>query len=466
MYKLIQYLQACSPEELDRLGLFLRADFHNTDRKLVHLFDHLRSAYPDFPPSSYSKSVLHELIYPGKAYDDKKVRYGMSDLCKLIERFWALEAFTQDQALFQLSVLDELSRRKQGKGYRQLRRQWQKQDRSPSVKNLWNEYRFQAIEQDHFLRLRIREFDDRIQRAADALDRFYFLGQLVYACGMLDRQEILQGEYQSNLSADWLSHLEARNFFAEPLIHLYFTIFQMLKDEDKPEYFGRLKQQLLQNELLQPSDTLRDAYLFAINYCARKIRRGEIGFLAEALTLYEEGIKRRVLFDQGELSPWTFTNVVKLALRLQRHEWIEDFIDRYGEFLPEPFRDNALHYNLAELYYYTQRYEEAQLELNQVAFSDLNYYLGARVLLAKVYFETDEIEPLLSLLSAFIIFLKRNRKISSKLKQTYLNFCHFLFQIIKNRPKKREQLREAISNTELLTDRAWLLEKLAQQKPV
>ena len=92
-----------------------------------------------------------------------------------------------------------------------------------------------------------------------------------------------------------------------------------------------------------------------------------------------------------------------------------------------------------------------------MAYSDLNYYLGARVMLAKIYHESGDTEPLLSLLAAFMIFLKRNKQISSDLKQTYLNFCDILFQLIRRHPKKMAALGETIRTTSLLTDRSWLL---------
>ena len=152
-----------------------------------------------------------------------------------------------------------------------------------------------------------------------------------------------------------------------------------------------------------------------------------------------------------------FTNIVKLSLRLKRYEWVEPFIREYAPQLPVAFRENALHYNLAELFYYTHRNDDAQQHLIKVAYSDLNYYLGARVMLAKIYYESGHTEPLLSLIAAFMIFLKRNKQISADLKQTYLNFCDILFQLTRPHPKKMVLLGETIRNTSLLTDRSWLM---------
>ena len=95
----------------------------------------------------------------------------------------------------------------------------------------------------------------------------------------------------------------------------------------------------------------------------------------------------------------------------------------------------------------------------------MNYYLGARVILAKIYYETEAIEPLLSLLAAFTIFLKRNKLISADLKQTFLNFCDILFQAVRGKRRHWKKLGEKIRTTRLLTDRNWLLSIYEKASP-
>lgn len=68
----------------------------------------------------------------------------------------------------------------------------------------------------------------------------------------------------------------------------------------------------------------------------------------------------------------------------------------------------------------------------------------------------QEEEALLSLISSFTIFLKRNKQLSNDLKYTYLNFCQILYQIIRRAPTQINKLKDKISTTTLLTDRAWL----------
>lgn len=466
--KLISLLRSLNDSEIKRLGEFVVSDYFNKDSDLRSLFAYLQSLYPAFPEERLRKEHVFRLIYPGRAYDDKQLRYLISRLNKLVEHFLVIQKIEQTSDQYHLALLKALSERGLEKSYRQVNRTLRDVlENHHTVSDTGDLFlaRFQwsALKEEHFKRQRVRRYDENIQIASLELDRFYFLHRLRIACAMLDRQTILQAEYQHQLSADWIHFLEEKEFFGEAIIKIYYIIFQALSRENEETYFLTLKNTLNKEDLLISKKDLRDIYLFAINYCARKIRKGKNRYAEEALLLYRKGIETGMLIDNDELSPWTFTNVVKLSLRMRQYEEIEAFIHLYAPLLPEAFRENALHYNLAELYYYTGRFEKAQELLPKVAFTDLNYYLGARVILAKILYETQAEEALLSLLASFTMFLKRNKEISNDLKTTYLNFCKLLFQILSKPPSKRNAILQLIQTTEQLTDRAWL-EAVCQAK--
>ncbi|RME98052.1 MAG: hypothetical protein D6772_09575, partial [Bacteroidetes bacterium] len=460
--KLILLLQSLSSAELSRLDTFLASDYFNPDPNLRRLFSELRAAYPDFAQAQLTKAKLFAQVYPDQPYNDKALRYALSRLNQLAEQFLAWEQLQQQAYQTELALLEALSQRGLEKSYRHRSRLLERQLAASTERSstyFLASFQWAELQQRHFQRQHQRRFDESIQHAAEQLDRYYFLQRLRLSCAMLDRERILHTPYRPQLSADWLRHLRTYDFFSEPVIALYHTIYGTLQEEQEEHteaHFQALKSGITQTAEQVPHQDLRDIYLFAINFCARKIRQGADQYVDEALLLYRMGIERGILLDNGQLSPWTFTNVVKLLLRQQQYADIESFITQYGPTLPPSQRANALHYNRAELYYYTKRFDDAQTELLNVAYSDPNYYLGARVLLAKIYYETQAEEALLALLASFTIFLKRNRELAANLKQTYLNFCHLLFQIVRRPAHRLDAILSTIQTSELLTDRAWL----------
>lgn len=457
--KIITLLRTLSRPEMYAFNDFVASPFFNKKEELVRMLAILTDEGQVLPDGSLAKEEVYRRLFPGQPYDDKHLRYLASDLSKLAEKFLAYRKQEEDPVQSDLHLLSCYLERSLDKHYEQTRaRIQQRLEAAPYSDStfFYQQLSFAEIEERRFGEKFRRRFDPTIQYASNFLDCYYFIKKLKYSCDMLDRQSLLQGEYQLNLSENLIDHLVDNQFFQQELITLYYTVLVALLEEEQEEHFTQLKSLLTSHsEKIAPGE-LKEFYFYGINYCARKIRQGKEKYVPEALDLYVDGINRGILIEKNYLTPWTFTNVVKLALRLKRYDWIEEFIPKYAEMLPADFRQNALHYNLAELYYYTRDFDQALHHLNQVKLSDLNFHLGARVILAKVYFETGEEEALLSLIAAFSIFLKRNKEISNQLKKTYLNFCDILFQILKRNPRKLPALRERISRTELLTDRAWL----------
>ncbi len=463
--KLVLLLESFDSKELEYFEQFLSSYYYNKNERLMCIFKGLASFHPNISERIKDKRALFRYVFPNEVYDEKGFRYLLSDLNRLGEQFLGVQGMKKQSLEMDIQVMNELSRRNLKKAYQNRVRQFHKaleRIAIPEKDKLLLQLKFEELKQRHFERSHKRQLDFTVQRLSELLDSYYFLYRLRVSCAMLDRHTIFGESYQINLSDEWIQHLNHHSYFDHPIIKIYFTVYQALTEKEQEDYFKNLKSYLTTHEKEIYHKDLKDIYLFAINYCARKIREGKQHYMTEALNLYIKGIDSTILLENGHLTPWTFTNVVKLSLKLEKYEWIEQFIEHYGNKLLPEFRENALRFNRAELYYVTNRYDDAQRELIGVVLSDLNYYLGARILLAKIYFETKEEEALLSLLASFTIFLKRNKKISKDIKEACLNFCAILFQIIKRSPKSLQKTKEKMAAMDLLTERKWLQELLTQ----
>ena len=155
---------------------------------------------------------------------------------------------------------------------------------------------------------------------------------------------------------------------------------------------------------------------------------------------------------------------MKLGLRLNRFEWTEQFIRKNTDILAEEYRLNAYNYSLADLSYHKQEISTALTHLREVEFTDIFFTLDAKIMLLKIYYDNDEEEALLSLLTSFKIFLKRNQLISAEMKNTYENFINLLNQILRSSHADSMDLQKKINDTPLLTDRGWLLQVIQKLK--
>ncbi len=87
-------------------------------------------------------------------------------------------------------------------------------------------------------------------------------------------------------------------------------------------------------------------------------------------------------------------------------------------------------------------------------------------MLAKMYYELKEWEALENLLESFKTYISRKKDLGYH-KENYLNIISFVKNIIHFNPhdkEERETLVQKINETEILTEKKWLLEQVATFK--
>ena len=178
------------------------------------------------------------------------------------------------------------------------------------------------------------------------------------------------------------------------------------------------------------------------------------------------GVEKGLLIKNDILPYWHFKNIIKLGLSLERYQYVENFIEQYGLMLEEKHRENLLIYSLAELNFYKKEYDVAMDYLSQVIYSkDIYYQLNAKSMLARIYYEKEEEELLLSLLASFKLFLRRNNKYSKGIIKSHLSFCNVLSRIMRKNKAKKASIKEQIENAKLIMDKRWLLKALEETIP-
>jgi hypothetical protein len=245
----------------------------------------------------------------------------------------------------------------------------------------------------------------------------------------------------------------------------------MLESPRETGHYFRLKELLDIHRSSIPRRELRILYNYALNSCVRQINIGKSAFYQEIWELYKLLLAEGILLQNGQLSQWSYSNIITSAMRLRAYEWTEDFIHNYKDFLPEEVRENAYSYNLAALYYERGDYTRALHLLFEVEFTDAFYHLSAKIIQLKVYFHLRETEAFFSLVEATRHYIARNRQLSEYQKRSNTNFLKLvnrLFQYLVRtewkpiQGKEREKFAAAIEQTQPLGNKSWLLERLGE----
>lgn len=299
----------------------------------------------------------------------------------------------------------------------------------------------------------------------ERLDIFYLTNKLRYACAAKHHKKRHKAGEEPALLEEAMILAESGVYDSAPSVVVYATIHRMLTEHDGEPYFDKLKMLLKKHQGEMDEVILRDAYVFAINYCVARINMGSMNRLKDVYELYQIALDRHFLYDEGELSPWDISNLIALGVQLRDTNWSEKLIEVYKERVPTAGQKmNVLTFNMAKMYFFGGRYKDVLQLLEGVRSDELMYALGATALLIKTYYEMGDKEALEHHLANFKSNLKRRKKIDEAERKSYLAFVEYttLLSAISRRDKKAlRELRQSLTNHPETAEHEWLLEKVS-----
>ncbi len=449
--------------EIRQLKKYVRSPFvtHRTD--LAELFnvyaDCLYKKKP-FP----TKAELYDLVYPNETFDDQKLRSTMSDLHKVVETYLTTSIIQTDGTERNLLLLRWFRQRNREKHFRKTAQRIQKLQAKQPLRNpdyYDDQLRFQS-ETAMFQTANRRAGDLNLQEIGDTMDILYLSRKLRHACTQLSHRAVFKTDYDFGLLNAWVHSLENSPTLKVPAVSLYYYCYLFLTEKNNQDYFKKFRTLLSKHRENFPQDELKNLYRAAINYCIRQLNEGNTEFILEGWKLFQEGLQTEILMENGQLSRFTFDNVVAAGLRLKKYTEVEHFIEKYKSKLAENYRVDTVKFNLARLEFDRKNYDQAIYHLNTFQPADLVNQLITRTLLLKIYYESGAFDLLDSHLNNFRLFIRR-REVSDYHRLNFSNIISFVKKELSLPPGdrgEREKLRVAIESEPVLTERDWLLGNL------
>ncbi len=464
--KLTHFFTTLPPGEFRWFRDFVASPYFNRHDDPVQLCDYyIQLARRQFPAASLERQRVFQKVFPDSAYEERRLAYAASALLKLGERFLAQRHFEADALRPALYTLYVCASKGLEKSYALLSKKIETELASATqldAQHYYRQYQWAEIAEIDFAQRNLRHpAYDYLSTAARSLDAYYLIRRLSLACSMIDRMKMLPA-FAVSVATEPLRMLAAPfSRTAYPALDVYLHLLDLLEaDADTGPLFTSFYDTFLEQARHFPASEQRALCYMALNYQLRLTIVGDQVAATRMLSVYEEGLRQGFLLEDGKLSPWDFKNITKLGLGLRRFEWVTRFSGEYVEKLPEDQRQDAYHFNLADLSYHQQDYDRSLTHLNQVEFTDIHYNLGAKAMLLKIYFETGAEEAFSSLAASFRLFLKRNKTISSDLKNAYLNFITLALLIHKKGKTEATVIRERIQQTAEVNARSWLLKQV------
>ncbi|KAA3625448.1 MAG: hypothetical protein DWQ02_21815, partial [Bacteroidetes bacterium] len=118
--KIISLLRTFSPVEIKAFESFLASRYFNKSKTLMLFFAIIQKQYPAFDPEQLAKPRVFEQLFPGQPFEDKKIRYLMSDLLKMGYKFLLIQDAEVEKVDNNLRLLEAFVDRRLEKHYDRL----------------------------------------------------------------------------------------------------------------------------------------------------------------------------------------------------------------------------------------------------------------------------------------------------------------------------------------------------------
>jgi len=467
--KLYSILQAFDKYEQNRCRKYVQSPYFNVNEELIQLFETLIDHINETPEDELCKEEVWCVLQPSKRYDDVRFRKYCSDLLKLVEGFLAQEVY-EDRRLDQANnLIEAVGERKLEKLYKSTMRRARRLLEKQKYRHASYFYHNYEVEKNYYELTQFnikREVKSNIEQIINNLDWFYLAEKLKYLCEVQSRKVVASHDYKVLFTDEILMHLNKNTYDSIPPVAIYFQIYKALEENEEPSHYYKLKELLNKYGLTFPKSEASEIYTFALNYCTQQINKGKPDFLKEIFDLYKDLLEKEILIQNGELAPWHFRNIVVVGLRLGEYDWIERFIHEYNIFVPESFRENAISFNLANLYFYQKKYNKVIELLQTVEYEDFSYNLNSKLTLLLTYYETDEIEALYSLMESFRAYLNRHKNFPEYRRRPYMNLIKYTKKLTKILPGEQDKLKKLTQEVEQvgnnIANAKWLKEKIAE----
>lgn len=470
--KLFELLRGFTKEEFKRFGLFVKSPFFNKSKTLEKLYGFFKKNLNRLDSPKITKENISSVIYPGEKYDDANVRKLLSNFTKLAEEFMLQTVLSEKSyergnllaegyyhkhiVKFAEQEINELRKNYLNTGFRD----------SDYYRNMYETERiFFALKSSA-----MKNPEEQINKASFLVDLYYISVKLLHFYTILNLK--LHYNKQVNFDSwafdDIVRFIEKhRNELEKKHKSLYadYLSVKMMLNPDNAAPFETLASFISVNRNYFVSTEKHRMYIYLYNHSLYRYNKGYVSSPREVFGVIKEMESENVPLWHYFAFHMYYVNAVKYSSSLTEYRWAEEFMKNRREKIQGEIRDETFSLAMANYYFSKKDYANAMKYLVNVDYPNYSFYLGAKIMLIKIYWELSETEGVLSAIDAVRKFLQRKELIPERLMESATNFINCVSKLADPEAKdKTFEIRKILEKQMSTSEKQWVEEKLKLQE--
>ena len=473
--ELVNILRHLDQKSIKQLQKYVASPFFNENEQVLALLKYLISFGPHYENQALERKVVFKVFFPNNSYEKNNgiaLRQLINGLTRLVESFIEYE---ENQNTFHkirtaTNSLNFYSVKNLDKSFYKSIKNIQQQHikiKSDPTHYHYSKFLIQLQQLDFFSTRDLQKSNQALKDSLENLEYYYILSKLQLSCLSICNALMIKSDIDDQQLQIFLQEIKHHQFYHLQTIEIYYYALSFLIDLSQEEQFEIFKDLLEKRIDLFDKAEARQLYVYAKNFCLLKMQEGLSIYNEKMFQLLQQELQQDIIYADGKLLDSYFKEIVLSGIRLKKLDWVATFIENHRDKILSDNPKDVYLFNKALLAFSRGHYEEVLELIKFSKFKDLYYKLSARILLIKVYYETNETRLLDADIHSLKLMVYRDQILSSKRKKQYQNFCKLLDQINNTIPKDQkrvEKLRKKVKTTKELTTREWLVEKLEDLK--
>jgi len=487
--KAIDIVKSFSKKDISDFAKFLESPYLNSNKNLLMLFSVLKKYYPSFEDIKLTKQAVFRYVYPGKQYDDRKLRKLFSDLYKETERFMVLSAAEKNKFVYNKLLLEELDSRKLDNLFIPKMEQY-----NTYLDDTYNNT--DNLHYDYFLEKHLAEWKNVMFHLERGLQQkithniykrteyiiFYFLSDffLSYQDNLSNKSRFntkidvdLGNEFLKNVNIPALfEFILKHDFEGKKALNAYYLAFLAFRHSENEKYYYEFKKYVTEHIDKFNEGTKRMVVINLINYCVRKKRTLKERWIRMELNdNYSMYIKHRLYRLSGEnyFRSDLFLNIISNYFEIGKINEAEEFLSRNIDVIQPSHRKNikALCSSLIE--FEKGNFGLSLRESSKIKTNTYMYKYHIKYLNLKNHYELRNYDIGKEASNSFRKYVNNDEHMTDILRtktNDFLEYYNTLWKYHEDRPKTDviEETISSLKENSPIPEAMWLIKKLEELK--
>lgn len=465
---LFNLLSSLNESAFRKLGKFVNSPYFNTNAKLILFYDHLSGFYPDFDSLELSRENIFRKICKNDKYVEGTMFYLISEMEKLVCSFISQEKI--NKLSFDIALMEELSKNRLDSLFDKKYKSFLKKLDSCNDGDNFFKYYSSVIYSSHLDIQKNQLTKKDIYREEwfnplSELIKFFLKRILVQILLLTNYNRTLNEKLEIPFVKKIMDIIESESRYLEQSdIKIIYHLIRIHLYNDEKSYYTAKDFLIKQNKKLNRNQ-INEIINSLLIFCSSNMMNGKINHAEQF-----EIAKMRIKFDQFVTNKVVridaFYNLFMLAVSLEEFEWAKDYLKKYSVYLEEKFRNNAVHYGNARIYFYEKEFEMALKEISKIKnFAFIHYKPAVKILQMMIYFELKLLPECTDAANSFIQFLRNDKLVHPDYKKVYDRFIKIYLKLVNVESSRKlaglNDLSMKVKNMkEMLVSRKWITSKI------